>query len=176
MRKLVKTDTTLVDILMVAKALPEDEIEQILAFGGNDDPERIAVSLVQSASLMWTARVEETGEPLVVGGWVQTGPTIFRSFFLANPRVWAEHGKEITEITAETIDEVKRAFPYVRLETYCLSHREKAREWYEMIGLSFDAELEGFGVKGESAVLYSAVGKHGDDRIVLATADGAKVS
>lgn len=176
MKKLERTGTTLVDILVVSRALPEDEIEQIEAFGGTPDPERIALSLMQSAPMMWTVREIDSKEPLVVGGWVQTGPTIFRSFFLANPRVWEEHGKEITEITAETIEEVKKALPYVRLETYCLPHRERARAWYEKLGMTFDVELDGFGVNGESAVLYSTVGKHGDDKIILATANGTKVN
>lgn len=157
MSKLVKTGTTLVDLLIVAKAIPEDEKQQLLAFGGNPNPEAIAVGVYNNATFMWTGRLDTTGEPLVVGGYTQVGPTIFRSFFLANPRVWAEYGKEVTALTIEAIEEIKESLGFCRLETYCLPERELARKWYERIGLAFDAELKGFGVNGESAVLYSTV-------------------
>lgn len=172
-KKLEKTGTTLVDLLMVAKTIDAGEAAQIEAFGGTTDPERIAVTILQAAAFMWTAREIDSGEPLAVGGYVQTGPTIFRSFFLANPRVWEEHPREITEMARDTIEEIKGAFEYVRLETLCLSTRPRqVPEWYEKIGLKYDATLEGFGVKGQDALLYSAVGKAGEQRIQLAAANG----
>lgn len=167
MTKLIRTNTTLVDIIVVARSLPEEELQQIAAFGGNTDSEAIAVGLRQNAAFMWTLRTDDDGEPLVVFGAVQTGPTIYRTFFLANARAWDEFGKEVTNITIQTIDEVKEVMGTIRLETYCLPEREKARRWYDKIGLKFDAELDGFGVNGESAVLYSTVAK--PSKIEMAT-------
>lgn len=160
MKQLEITNTTLVDILMVTKTLAEDEVKQIEAFSGQAvSADQLTISLMNSAAMMWTARLIEGGEPLVVGGYVQTGPTIFRSFFLANPRVWAEHGSEITDLTRDTIEKILENSEYARLETYCLLEREDAQKWYEKIGLSKDGVLHGFGVKGEDAVLYSTVKK-----------------
>lgn len=175
-KKLELTGTTLVDLLVVAKALPSDEKEQIIAFGGNPSPEAIAVSLFGSTPLIWTIREIESGEPLAVGGWIQTGPVIFRSFFLANERIWEEHGAEVTKLVAETIDETKEQFDYARFETYCLASRNrKVPEWYEKLGLTYDATLRGFGVNGEDALLYSTVKSKSSIQLVDALA-GATVN
>lgn len=177
--KLILVDSSLVDILVVSKALPKDEIEQILAFGGAPDPERIAMTIMQSATWKWSLVVEETGEPLAVGGYVQTGPTIYRSFFLANPRLWDEFGADATEIVADTLGKIKEQFENVRLETYCLStRRREVPEWYEKIGLTYDCTLQGFGVNGEDALLYSTVKKAGAIKLATvadAAAEGIKV-
>lgn len=160
MSKLERRGTTLVDILVVAQALDEDEIRQIEAFSGNKpNPESLALSIMNTNGIRFTFVDKETGEPLAVGGYVQTGPVIFRSFFLANPRVWEEFGREMTDLARESVTEIKEALGNPRLETYALADRKKAHQWYEKIGLEYDATLKGFGVNGESAVLYSTVGE-----------------
>ncbi len=156
-RKTVLTDTTLVDCLMVAKATPPDEIEQIEAFSGRKfDPEDVALALINSGGPTWTIRVKETGEPLVVAGFIQTAPTIWRSFFIANQRAWDEFGYEVTQHTIETLEKFTDV-ENVRIETYCLAKRRKACEWYDKVGLTYEATLRGYGVNGESAVLYTLV-------------------
>lgn len=175
-KKLDIRGTTLVDLLVVARSLPEDEIRQIQVLGGDPSPESVAMSLY-NAPMSWTIVDIDTQEPLVVGGYVRTGVTTYRSFFLANPRAFEEHGAEVTKLTADTIDEIKEEFDYVRLETLCTADRDpKVTDWYEKIGLTFDAKLEGYGVKGEDVVLYSTVSKKGDNKIVLATANGETVN
>lgn len=175
-KKLELRQTTLVDLLVVARSMPEDEVEQILALGGNPEPEAVAMALFR-APLSWTIVDIDTQEPLVVGGYVQTGATVYRSFFLANPRVWEEHGAEVTALTADTINDIKDSFDFVRLETLCLASRDqKVTDWYEKIGLVYDGKLEGYGVKGQDVVLYSTVSKKGDNQIVLASANGELVN
>lgn len=152
------TNTTLVDCLMVAKEAPADEIGQIQVFtGAKFDPERAAVALYNSGGPVWTIREVETQEPLVVGGFIQTGPNRHQTFFLATQRAWDEHGREITQHVIDTLEKVVENEEHVRIETYCLSKRRKAREWYTRIGLQYEATLKGYGVNGESAVLYTLV-------------------
>lgn len=156
-KALVRTGSTLVDALVVAKAMADDEIEQVLALGGNPNADVVAMTLIQNAAMMWTWRDRVTQEPLAVGGYMRTGAVVYRSFFIANPRVWDEHGRELTESVTETLDEIKKEIGRARLETMCLAERAKARRWYERIGLTFDAELKGYGVNGETVALYSTV-------------------
>ena len=153
--KIVVTDTALVDVLIVCKGLPVDEIEQLEAFSGEKfDPERVAVQIMTAAGPKWTGRVKTTGEPLVVAGFIPVGATIWRSFMLANQRAWDEHGVEVTLHARRVMKKLIEDQEHVRLETICLATRKKACEWYPRIGLKFEATLEGYGVNGESAVLY----------------------
>lgn len=152
------TNTSLVDCIVVAKGTPPDEIAQIEAFlGSSFDVDGIAISMYNSAGPKWTIREIETGEPLVVGGFIQTGATRWQTFFLATQRAWDQYGGEVTKHSAETLKKVVEDQENIRIETYCLARRKLACEWYEKIGLTYEATLRGYGVCGESAVLYTLV-------------------
>jgi hypothetical protein len=150
------TDMTLVDALVVCKGLPEDEIRQIEAFtGGRFDPEEVALSVKNNpTNLKWTCRVIETGEPLVVAGYTPIGPSLWRSFMLANARAWDEYGGEVTLHSRDTLEKLARGNPNIRLETICLAEREQAQRWYKRIGLKYESTLQSYGANGENAVMY----------------------
>jgi hypothetical protein len=152
------TNTTLVDCLVVAKGLPQSEIDQIEAFSGRPfSVEEIAMTLMGAGALRWTVIETATREPLVVGGFVQVGPARWQTFFLANQRAWDEHGSEVTKHAAEMLKKVFEDQEYARIETFCLAGRQLACDWYEKIGLSYESTMKGYGANGESAVLYTLV-------------------
>ncbi len=158
--KTIITDVTLIDLLLVCKTLPKDEIEQIEAFTGQPfDPENIAVQTYTSGGLKWTCRIEDTGEPLVVGGYFQVGASIWRSFFLAGERAWKEYGGQVTHHAKEAIERIARGQEHIRLETICLASRKLAQRWYKRIGLEYEGPLRSYGVNGEDAVMYVKVHK-----------------
>ncbi len=149
------TDVTLVDLLMVCQALPQDEIEQIEAFTGNPfDPEQLAVSTYSNDGVKWTCRILETGEPIVVAGFFQVGVSTWRSFMLATDKAWAEFGREVTQHCKEIVDQVAGSDEFIRIETMCLASRDKARDWYPSIGLEYEGTLQSYGANGENAVMY----------------------
>ena len=162
--KTIVTDTSLVDLLVVCRGLPQDEIEQIEAFTGQPfDVEEIAVQTYTMPGPKWTCRVRETSEPLVVGGFIQVGASIWRSFFLANERAWKEYGGEVTRHTKEAVEGIARGQEHIRLETIALASRKIARRWYERIGLEYEGTMRSYGVGGEDAVMYIKVHKPADE-------------
>lgn len=149
------TDMTLVDAIVVGRALPRDEIEQIEAFSDETfSVESLAVQLFSAPGPKWTLRVEETGEPMVVAGLIPVGPNVWRTWFLANQRAWDEYGREVTVQTAKTLKKLLENVDQVRVETLCLATRKRAQEWYKAIGLTYESTLHGYGVNGEAAVMY----------------------
>lgn len=149
------TDTTLIDLLLVCKELPADEIEQIKAFSGNEnfDPEDSAAQIYTSDRIKWTCRIKETGEPLVVAGYFQVGVGVWRSYMLARELAWTKYGAEVTKHVNSVIESMAKQ-PNIRLETICLASRKKARAWYERIGLEYESTLRSYGANGEDAVMY----------------------
>lgn len=157
--KIIVTDVTLTDLLLVCTSLPEDEIEQIEAFTGNIfDPEEVAVQIYVADGLKWTGRVEETNEPVVVAGYFKVGASIWRSFMLANERAW-EFGGEVTLHVKAAIEKIAQGNEHIRLETVCLEKRKLAQRWYKRIGLEYESTMKGYGVGGEDAVMYVKVNK-----------------
>lgn len=156
--KTIVTGLSLTDAIMVCKAIPDDEIEQIeLLSGMQYNPEDLAVRIFQSTGLKWTCRIAETNEPLAVGGYEKVGVATWRSFMLANERAWAEYGREVTQHVIDVIKKLCTGEQNIRLETICLATRERARRWYETIGLEYESTLRGYGVHGEDAVMYVKV-------------------
>ena len=158
MRNTDVRETSLIDVLVVCNDLPADEIEQVQVFSGAVfDPQDMAVQIMTQPGLKWTCYEKESGEPLVVAGFIPIGVSIWRSFMLASKAGWANHGVEITLHCRRTVKDLVRGEQHVRLETLCLASRDKAREWYPKIGLEYESTLKGYGVNGESAVLYTKV-------------------
>lgn len=156
MRKTETRNATLIDILMVCSDLPQDEIEQIEAFSGSKfDAETIAVQIMSLGGSKWTGYDKETHEPLVVAGFTQIGPTLWRSFMLASNKAWAEHGIEVTVECRRAIKQLIQDQQHIRLETVCLASRDKARKWYLAIGLEYESTMPAYGATGETAVLYT---------------------
>jgi len=155
MKKTVMRDTTLVDVLVVGRGLPQDEIDQIEALSGRFDLQDLAMTIMNATGPKWTCVVKETGEPIVVAGFIQVGVNIWRSYMLANERAWKEFGVEVTVHSRNAVKEMVRGQQHIRLETVCLASRKKAQEWYPKIGLTYESTLPGYGVKGETAVMYT---------------------
>lgn len=149
------TDCSLVDILVVCRALPQEEIDQIEAFTGEPfDQQHTAASLELSSGPRWCIRTKETGEPLAVAGMLKISGNIWRTWFLANQRAWDEFGREVTVHVAKVRKLLLEEQEHMRIETVCLASREKAQEWYKAVGMVHESILHGYGVNGESAVMY----------------------
>lgn len=153
--KTIITDCSVVDILVVGRALPQDELDQIKALTGAEfNYEETAVQLMSNAAVKWCIREAETKEPLAVGGLLQIGPTIWRTWFFANQRAWNEYGRELTVHVARTRKNILDTQDHARIETVALASREDACRWYEAVGMTHESTMRGYGVNGESAVMY----------------------
>lgn len=149
------TNGTLVDLLVVVQALPQEEIDQINAFSENEfDYESFVGQLFGAPGPKYTIRVKETGEPLAVSGLVQVGVRTWRTWFLANQRAWDEFGKEVTVHTNYAREQLLEPNENMRIETVCLATRKKAQRWYEAVGMKYESTMHGYGKNGESAVMY----------------------
>lgn len=156
--KTVLTDMTLIDALVVCKGVAREEKVQIEAFTGlKFDEQNVAMSCMNAPGHKFAARVKETGEPLVVGGFIPVGPTVFRTYMLATERGWAEHGVEITRHVIKAFRFIEKNQAHTRIETLCLASREKAQDWYKRIGMHLESQMPGYGASGERAVLYVRV-------------------
>lgn len=154
--KTVLTDQTIADTLIVLRALPEDEVKQLETFSGDEfNIDRLAMQLGNSGGPKWTIRLKDTGEPLVVAGLFQVGTNIWRTWFFANQRAWDEFGKEVTVHTARQRQQLFKNQEHMRVETVALASRQrKVFEWYEACGMKYESTMHGYGVNGESALMY----------------------
>lgn len=155
-------EPTLLDVLGVCLALPEDERAAYKALTGQEyDPDAVAADLWAMPGLRW-CMADECGLPVVVCGYARMHPGTFRSWYCATSEAWERHGAEVTSLTREIICGVLAEPGVNRLETIALASRSRARRWYDRIGLTFESTLQGFGAEGEAAVMYVATRNAGN--------------
>lgn len=147
-------NATIIDALVVARGLPPEEIEQIEAFAGSFDLQKVAMGVISESVVAWVIRYVDSKEPVAVGGLIQVGRNIWRTWFFATPRAWDDVGREVTLHTARKLKEILAEQDHIRVETVCLAKRKKARDWYERVGLTYESTMAAYGVNGENAVMY----------------------
>ena len=76
---------------------------------------------------------------------------------MAGAEAWSgDNVGGVTRCTIEVIQGMLKAEHVHRIETLVLASREKARAWYNTVGLEYESTLRNFGVNGEDAALYVA--------------------
>lgn len=150
-------ESKILDILIVGCDLPQEEKDQIVAFGGAEfDHQRIAALCWQLPGPKWSF-VKADGTPIVTGGLTRLHKGVYRSWFMASPEAWSQtNAGGVTRCTIEVIQGMLKSDHVHRIETLVLASREKARAWYNKVGLEYESTLRNYGVNGEDAALYVA--------------------
>lgn len=153
---MILTDLTLDAAIAVAKNLPDEDRAVYKAMTGIEfEPESVARHCFETNGPKWCI-VDHIGDPLVACGYIRQRPGVYQSWYMAVPRAWSEHGAAVTEITSELIRAMLADGAH-RLETVTLASRRRARRWYDRIGLRLESPMQGYGVGGETFVMYVAL-------------------
>jgi hypothetical protein len=152
----VLTNPTLLDYLKVCFKMPEDERAQLEAFTGEPyDVDGAAIGNFTALGPKWGIYVDE--EPIIVGGFVQQRPGVWRDFMLTTPEAWEKHWFSVTRISRRIMDAMLISKQAHRLECISLASRERAFPWYKVLGYNREGTLYGFCANGADAVIFSRV-------------------
>jgi hypothetical protein len=152
----VYTDPLLLDFIKVCARMPEDERRQLEAFTGHPyDIDGAAVGNFMAQGPKWVFKVDD--EPIIVGGFTQQRPGVWRDFMLTTPEAWGKHWFSVTRMCRRIMDDMIHAPGVHRLE--CISHakRAKAHDWYRVLSYNLEGTMYGYCADGSDAVLYSRV-------------------
>ena len=152
----VYTDPLLLDFLKLAVAMPEDERRQLEAFTGQSyDIDGAAVGNFTVPGPKWVIKVGD--EPIVVGGFAEQRPGVWRDYMLTSPRAWTEHWFAVTRICRRIMDAMLISEQAHRLE--CISHASRAQAfgWYRVLGYEQEGILRKYCANGDDAVMFSRV-------------------
>lgn len=148
----------LVDIDFVAQNLADGEAELCQEIAGREFvPGAVAAALYLGGGRMWTFWETVGNFAAAVGGYTETRPGVWQSWFMSTPEAWAR-GNQITERVAEIVCGMLADEVYVhRLETTTLATRTRARAWYERIGLHYESTACKASASGKDLVTYAAL-------------------
>jgi hypothetical protein len=156
----------LLDALVVCNELLDDEKKQITAFTGADadkQHQQMAMQCFNIPGPKW-AVVKENGKAVAVGGYTPTSPGAMRSWFLSTAEAWLpENYRGVTKVVRGVVTGMLRVPPgkprrIHRLETLVLAERELTQRWYGSIGLTKESTLRNYGMNGEDAAMWVALG------------------
>lgn len=151
----------LLDYIKVCVNMPEDERAQVPEFTGYPfGIDNVAIGCWQVSGPKWSIRRD--GEPLVVGGFHQERPGVWRDFLLTTPDAWTrENWMPVTRACRRIMDSMFQNGAAHRMECVTPSIRVKSRpelpKWYGVLGYHHEATLRGYCVSGADAELFSRV-------------------
>jgi hypothetical protein len=155
----IYNNPTLLDFLMIANRLPDDEMEQFCALTGQEKyiADYAAINCFMCPGPKWVFKLED-GTPLSVGGYTPTRPGVCIDFMMNTPESFSpRYWYTVTRNVRRIMDNMLAIGGAHRLECISLASRTKAREWYGVLGLHFEGTMHGYCANGADAVLYSRV-------------------
>lgn len=168
----VFTNPFLVDFIQVAARMPDDERSQIEAMTGvKYDIDGAAVGNFIVPGPKWVVKFGENEEafengtavPLVVGGFVQQRPGVWRDFMLTTPEAWTDHWFTVTRVCRRAMTAMLRSGQAHRLECIVPAVRVQSRpeleKWYSVLGYNNEGLRYGYCANGADAIAFSRV-KH----------------
>jgi hypothetical protein len=143
----------LVEFIMVAHRMPDDEREQFEAFSGEKyDPDRAAAAFYLRGGPSWVIIAD--GEPIVVAGFDMIRDGVWQDWMFSTPVAWERYWRPVTRLSRRVMDFMLQEAAH-RLQCVSLASRVNAHRWYRPLGLKLEGTLEGYGVNGENALMFS---------------------
>jgi len=154
---------TLADIEYVVQRMRADEVEQYLAFTGDDvfDPGRCALTFANYGPIRYVL-YDSHGFPAVVAGWYHVYPGVMQCWMAATDEAWDNHWRSITKGCRWLMDELCKLPTVRRLQLNALASRTQALNWYqESLQMQHTGTVEKYAAKGEAAAFFAREVSHG---------------
>lgn len=161
----VFTNPLLLDYVQVCILMPDDERKQIESLVGEPyDIDAVAVGNYMVPGPKWVIKTA-ANVPLVVGGFKQQRPGVWRDYLLTTPDAWDKRNAfTVTRTIKRIMDSMFVSKMAHRLE--CLAPRARVEsrpelvKWYNFLGYTQESIRYGYCADGSDAVAFARV-NHG---------------
>lgn len=157
----VYNDPLMLDFVKVCIELPQDEREQIQTLTGHAyDIDSVAVGNYLVQGPKWV--VKDGNVPLVVGGFKQQRPGVWRDYMLTTPQAWEEkYWFTVTRVCRRAMDSMFSSGQAHRLECIApvarLAKRPQIEKWYNFLGYRQEGLRYGYCADGSDAMAFARV-------------------
>jgi hypothetical protein len=138
----------------LASHMRQDEVEQWLAFSGDDVfvPRQWAATIDAFRGPRYTI-MDSHGLPAAAGGYAYLSPGVWQSWMAGTMDGWEHHWRSITKAVRWLMEGMFHIGAQ-RLETYVIASRTRAIEWYtRSLGMTLKESLPNF-ANGRDAAIY----------------------
>lgn len=138
------------DVRRVAQGMRDSDLEEFLAVSTASGRDELAQLLLDRYGGHPGAIVAADAEgPIAIGAGVQARPNVVTLLFFATdafPRI----GAPLTRFIVQRLFPRYRAAGVHRIEAVSIESHQTAHRWLKTLGLQHEAELRGFGKRGET--------------------------
>lgn len=157
----VYTDPLLLDYVKICVLMSEDERKQVEAFVGQPyDIDSVAVGNFMVPGPKWV--IKDENNPLVVGGFKQQRPGVWRDYMLTTPQAWEkQYWFTVTRTCRRVMDSMFASKQAHRLECIApamrLYNRPELAKWYKFLGYHEEGRRYGYCADGGDAIAFARV-------------------
>jgi len=160
----VYNDPLVLDFVKICILMPADERAQVEMLSGQKyDIDAVAIGNYMVEGPKWV--IKDGNEPLVVGGFQQQRPGVWRDYMLTTPQAWEEkYWFAVTRTCRRAMDSMFKSAQAHRLECITpmsrLIARPELKRWYSLMGYRPEGVRRGYCSNGADAMAFARV-NHG---------------
>jgi hypothetical protein len=156
------SDPLLLDFVKICVLMPPDERAQIESFTGQDyNIDAVAIGNYMVQGPKWVIK-DGNDNPLVVGGFSQQRPGVWRDYMLTTPQAWeAQYWLSVTRSCRRFMDYMLHSKQAHRLECIVPRVRYESRpelaRWYKVMKYEVEGVRYGYCADGQDAIALARV-------------------
>jgi RimJ/RimL family protein N-acetyltransferase len=145
---------TMLDLLVVASQIPEDEKHQIEAMSGyahTIDGTALACATKNGPKFKFMA----DGKLIAVCGFEQVAPGVWHDWMMNTPEAFGTHWFGLSRRCRRLVDDLLAEPAFRRIQCYSMASREAAHKWYRVLGYKREGVMAKWAANGEDVVVYA---------------------
>lgn len=153
-------DPTLLDCVQACVNMPQDERDHVTEITGHDFTiDGAAMGAFTASGHKWVMKDEaDMTYPLMLGGFMEERPGVYRDWLITSPRVWEQcNWFRATRICRRLMDALFVSGQAHRIECITPLARARVFPWYKILGYTQECVMQGYTASGYPAVLFSRV-------------------
>lgn len=151
--------STLADLLFLARDMREDDWEQARALHGDMTPDELAARLMVKAGPKFTL-LDAEGKPIIAGGYEPVADGVMQSWMLGTMDGWKLHWREITKASLWMMEALLES-GVRRLQTTVLASRTLTCRWYtKSLRMQPEGVWRRYGRGGEDVAIFARVSEN----------------
>ena len=155
---LTLTKPSIVDLLLLARAMSAEEVDQFETAAGIDHSAEAVARIVAGYGGIEYLALDEDNNPVSAFGLFEVSPGVYQTWMVSRADAFERHGRALTRMVRSTLRKLLEVDGIRRIQTMAAAHRGVACRWYvKGLGMHAEGVRRAFYPDGTDAAEFAAV-------------------